>query len=1080
MDVEAMVSIEAAGFLHLRPRCMAMLRTSHVVVGFETGDLGLVILAEGGAMRLRKFATPEKESEQISQSARAKTNPLSRMLGLGNSASRRTASDGSDACEVDALAVLSIGQDDRRDDFVCTLERRGRIRIWKNPCIHASDPRFSLIFEQDLGYQLVRNSDHFMISSEIPNPSFAVILMSDEGERAPSMKCLIATLNEGSAVGFREIFEVRGPVDAPTGAFVIGAKSNFALCIGHCTGQLREVPIPISSNEMQDDTQERSRWLWSLNDEYENPLGVWGVIDRCLARPLDRIFAPFRFSERVIARSIRRPDLELTHRTALMGHVKKFLHSLMTGEAQKSMDDAVNRLVDRATRLTRTHDMEIVGIRKASEGSVFVSRGCGEFVFRPCSSRELSSLAQENLSSSLEYKGPVTNTLVGMSALQAIGVAISGTQPDPTTREALIASAGFACRSSDSYESRSLIGFAVDYVRERLVGDSVSLEDWVDEIVAALAPGSDLLICLREAGDFEALLDASQAVKNLLPCSASFSYGLCQLENWKKTRERTESGLANVVEEFMAKVSLEELLANKEDAMTLGELAHVSGDRTSWTPDYLAFWYRERLVRLLEAARAPYVAASVAFEALQWSPSQACFEMMRNVAFHRFLEVEELEQALSVILADPFEENAPEISQDDELVMSSALKDAMNLLVAAAAERDKLFWLSSASLPPAVMSLIAWSLKQRARTSSVVRKNERLKTAYEDLCVWHMARNDAFSVATFALEWAQRLLADESQCRSSPVAWLKDRCKALTWVSTALHCSPAVATRWICSREFRLDHGLGKNLDPSDDDAKELLAEGLSSVKLGSIILDLDQVNKILLLAQGQLHLVEKLLDEGRSAASIGSLDESDMALEWCIGGLCEMKLLEEALNLALMWSGEIPHMRFLDLIIRRATIDAHDDGHWDRVSQIVNQIEEFQEAHPSVCFPRNVYLKVAELALAHSAGVVHLPAWLVNLAAWGTAQGSSTTSGFQKGLGDPGAMASLFLRYGRTMDAADVLIEGFLSERQSEIREIFIPYLQIEQTLEKLGSSNAPSSQFRKRQLKALVEDHKKRYRPD
>lgn len=59
-------------------------------------------------------------------------------------------------------------------------------------------------------------------------------------------------------------------------------------------------------------------------------------------------------------------------------------------------------------------------------------------------------------------------------------------------------------------------------------------------------------------------------------------------------------------------------------------------------------------MRLFESVRASKTAATAAIDAMRYAPDARCYEVMRNVIFQRFLDVENLSAALAAILDPPF------------------------------------------------------------------------------------------------------------------------------------------------------------------------------------------------------------------------------------------------------------------------------------------------------------------------------------------------------------------------------------------------------------------------------------------
>lgn len=512
----------------------------------------------------------------------------------------------------------------------------------------------------------------------------------------------------------------------------------------------------------------------------------------------------------------------------------------------------------------------------------------------------------------------------------------------------------------------------------------------------------------------------------------------------------------------------------------------------------LDFWLLERALRLVEGVGSPKAAAAIALEALAAAPGAKKYEMMRAAAFGKFLDAGDLQCALQTILKAPFQVSGAEVADAVNEESASALRDSIGLLVNAAIDAGKFTWLLRGDLPSPVKELAALALERRARSSEMfvreyllrevrdatsiesnAARADRISSPYEYLYIWQLGRKDIQGAASCAVEWFERVATEGlgetrmfansagSSLTHSPLAllltWARIKSRALAAACTAIRSLPP--TRQFVAR------------------SRHSVMAGYTPVESTDGVIDLAWLSRRLLLARAQMICLAKRMSStaplSGAAASLPSteyvvsqadilLGDQERGVNFAVSSLlsghvsCENVFL--ALDLALSWDVHVAE------VVRVAGILSSSDGKssgseaglsYSDLSKILTIVTKASR-EGGRSSSRNWYLVAADGALEASAGTVGVPRWLSDAAAFGPGVGAEART-FASGDvgGDARGMVNAWLRYGRLVDAAQLLISGLRESidllqggKSESSRRVDVPYTQIDATLKLLTQS--------------------------
>mmetsp|Transcript_32233 Transcript_32233/g.126046 ORF Transcript_32233/g.126046 Transcript_32233/m.126046 type:complete len:414 (+) Transcript_32233:135-1376(+) len=368
--------------------------------------------------------------------------------------------------------------------------------------------------------------------------------------------------------------------------------------------------------------------------------------------------------------------------------------------------------------------------------------------------------------------------------------------------------------------------------------------------------------------------------------------------------------------------ALPEQPKDSEDIQTIEKLVGLS-DILGSDKESLEFWYRERVVRMLESVRAIKGAATAAVDAMQYASTRRNYGVMRSVVFQRFLDIGDVEKALAAVLYPPFRprrEDAREHFKDfwteDEADEALSLRDMIGSITNAVLAAGKLEWFASCALPETVSSAVKIALLRMARSSDVIAMLGSGKSPYEDVMAWDMVRGDTAGVAASAYEWARRLLEERVHGTKLDL-WTQGRASALSSALGALklfhpnqQIIPTTLTKGTVLLNSNPDEMTATlTLDESDammEDEEVTLKSPLTLDELLDAVGDskvpvvgAEHLERLSLLANAQAVIIAR---DGTDGAE-PPLEENIEAVEYAIARLCFYQQVEPATRLAIAWA---------------------------------------------------------------------------------------------------------------------------------------------------------------------------------
>jgi hypothetical protein len=904
----------------------------------------------------------------------------------------------------------------------------------------------------------------------------------------------------------------------------------------------------------------------SAGSENQNvSIGLWDVFDSVHLDNAERLFAARRFSLSCIAKAVRVPHLADASRADVF--------EVVSNLTENSLDDSIDRVLLRARNKSLESDLQIQGMWHVPGVGIAIARQIGICVLRPYLQAEIEvlstrSISVTNLGSTGQIDPTVTRLLGGHAVPQIAAAKYVTAKSDSCERSTAACVLSVALRMSEREPEFSLCELAAIADGPRQSDYGLLLQDVVDELSSKLSPRRQTLQFLYHAREFAGLRYAAEQCSKSLPISCIFALGVVFLESdallaaleqesrsagddadhseLMADREET-SPLTNAFASFVAaarlarECRLRETLSN-EDIQCIVDLTevkssnslkeiesqlHMSSQSTyhSLIVNHLDFWILERCLRLIEARGSAKTAAACALEAMVVAPSAKLYEMMRAVAFQRFLDMGDLECALQTILREPFTDDKAEDLASVRIDDANAFRDCIGLLVNAAVDSGRFSWLLTWGLPGAVKELAALALERRARSTDAVShaylmQEDREMTGlgrasnllasndisgpYEYLYVWLLEMDDLAGAGACGLEWYERVSTEGlAQARTaatsfpgkvsgSPitplVTWGNVKARALAAACLAVRQLPP-------SMQFvnRSRHSIVAGYS----------ALSGSGAKIGTV--DLDWLSRRHLLSRAQVSCLTSRLsisyvDRGLTMPAadyiVGHaqhlLADDEKGVNFVASSLLAPPMSLEkvclAVDIAIAWIPEHGDERLVHVIHNTAKVAAGEVGAQVKsmglssveLSELLEIVNVRTKALPSSgSCRRNWYLVAAEGMLSGSVGHAGIPKWCTDAAMWATKPFGVGVEAWEDGSnesGNPSGMARAFLRYNRPCDAAQVLLHllRIVQREDSQDYNFHVPLNVIEATLAALehaeDSDGKGASEWYRRLYKAML----------
>lgn len=965
--------------------------------------------------------------------------------------------------------------------------------------------------------------DHFLLTGSAE--STIAVVMVDEDPRADSLRLFNVTAKirqeRNAGVSFTQIAKRDGPIDRIMSASFTGEDVIVASESGFISGILNVPNDPEQSSGIP------CRTLWTAFDDLDQPLGMGRILDEVMPNPKDQLQHAHRFSCSAVAKALRLDNPTFATRSDIATAIKDAVFE----EDESTM---WNRLKARTEQFTRSEDLRIRGISCLDGVGIVVARQKSVYVLRALLEPEQRSI--ENPIHLLRDKNPgksfeASIMLSSHGICQVLASQFHNEKDNVDSSKKL----RFILSMASSFSSLSAGSPITDLIssqeilrRKEGTDDLYSFRSAIELTRSILEPGGDLLLFLNSSNEMEMLRSAAEQCADSFPISSMYASGIAWLSQYRQQvrlatvkpevlhdclegveKEDASTALGKAYRSLISATKLcvgpvldldvscaislaglcqdplDERSENRDDIIMDGAVGKIRND--------LGFWLLERSVRLLESSGSPSNAAAAALEAMMLAPDRKRHEMMRAAAFGRFLDAGELQQALTAIVSIPYREGAESNCSAEE---SGALRDAIDLFVNAAADRNLLRWLSNSRLPEPLHVLCGMALERRARASDVIHvqqllgpqhqlnvqtlQNESMSLTdsgrpiceYEQLYSWHILRGDTSCAATAALEWGERLCREGLSAvraaivnQSDPVvlgrqiklllAWAKSKSDAYTYVSTAAHLQVR-ERRYVVRSRF------------------SLLAD--ERQKMSGIVTP-SWISRRHLLAHAQGRCFTAMLSEADTDNTTGQriqyllahdsllLGEQSEGVRWAIVSLLRCPTYDSVLlcaELGSAWREEIGDFSLLELVRNAAgltsqkAVTSFGYSELDKLLLAISSAERAGE--PS----RNWSLIALESALSTTAGAFTCPQWLIDAAAWGTpafAEGMASSgrsfAGNRKG--DAAGVVRVLLRNHRPVDAAKLLLVGLAGQaKQHGIdklgKQFYVPYSAIDATMEMLA----------------------------
>lgn len=853
------------------------------------------------------------------------------------------------------------------------------------------------------------------------------------------------------------------------------------------------------------------RTLWTAIDDVDEPFGLGRAIDALQLNDHDVLLNADRFSSKAIAKALRLPvGDEIT---------RDFVCNALSQINIADQDGGLNRLRQRAEQYMKLEDLRVRDLSWDESIGLIIAREKGIYVMRPLFEAEKRVFTNYSDLLACDQDTP-HGTAAWMLASHAMCQNVAAQFVDGATRTDDISKLSFifklVIRSSESNPAASLLQSMCHKRAEDCIGLNISLTfpEVIEDLSLTLQPGTTLLTTLMTLNEPTALGEAALQCATLLPVSTAFSSGYCWVQNHlreaevlqntdnelneeeRRLEERVDVSNLNKAFGFFS-VAAQTFLdgATLEDTLCAFALAgfpssgrfgvkdeKVLGDSLNWREWEIgpppgdedveniklgacSYWLSERAARLFDDAGVPRIAASMELEAMKYAPDYAKYEQMRAKAFKHFLEIDELENALSTILNEPFEgAEVYDYRRDDD----DALKDSIGEFINKAAELKKLKWLADQSIPEPLSSLCGQALERRARSSKpldiykmegeswyAIGNGEFLSCdsdgcEYGDLISWHILRNDEISAASCALEWAERLdlegqeiicdtvkLAQEMQsgidgnelCLRYLITWIESKLKALSWVQSAMNVSKDSqgVTR---SRVFR---------------------HASEEIGNDNVVVDIRWVARRLLLSYVQ----RRYLREGWELFSNGNnrndnidhlksewsllLSEGKSGVRWVSSRLREKPTYENFLlcvELCAAWWTEVGDEPLVEAVAdaaRAAPSSEIENFGYKDLQRLLSVV--VSSCNKCGMGKRNWYTLALRKTLSTCDGRASCPKWLIDASAHGVSERRDGGRVRQGVKGDILGTVHALLENNRPVDAANVLMSS-LSEAEESIRD--------------------------------------------
>jgi len=810
--------------------------------------------------------------------------------------------------------------------------------------------------------------------------------------------------------------------------------------------------------------------VWTFEDELSEK-GCWSKTDGEVATIEDRVFAPGRFTNAAIAAAVQRSPSDVATRKSLLKIVTDFVREQRERDPERSEKDIIDQVIRRATKAMLAFEMEILGVGQSSSGLPLLVRKAGSTILRPCLPDEINAL----------FPGEELSAFTGIALAQVNGswawdlAASSALQIAASSRTEYREAIPILRRPSEADAEVGLAHVASRYVQQNLLKQGDSLSDWTFElclgqILSTMVPSSLLLRFLCAIREYNTLAEAAARLSAKLPAAAHLSAGISAVASYSKrfplplvgeAGEESQRVAAGILDMFLAgAAALQSSHVVQEDVDTVLKILGLDGSVDGTSQAEISFWYRERVVRMLESVRACKAAAAAAVDAMQFAPTTRNYEVMRNVVFQRFLEVGDVEAALAAILYPPSPKQidrsavVADFWTEDEVETASSLRDMVGSLTNAVVERKMLRWLASCSLPESVSIVIRDSLQRLARSGDVITLLGCEKNPYEELMAWEMVRGDISSVAAHAFEWAQRLMREFVDGTTRMEVWTRDRVKALTMCLSAVKLLPETQ-QYVQSQPYRgvvtaatnedstMSLITGANVEAAmgDETFSDLLRDEISSPVS---LLTVEDLERLVLLAKAQVVITARDgVDPSRP------FDQSDLAVEFAVARLCSYQQLEPATRLALGWCRGLKTDKFAVQVARACGSVAAVLDKWDSLQRCLHMLSE------DLSSSRNFALVALEGVMSTGRVVLSPPQWLIQEACRS---------------GSANVVVAKLIQFGRLREAATTVSAALRSD-EGGIEPGAVGYSAADYLLENLTRSDEDASKALRREILAHVE---------
>jgi hypothetical protein len=543
---------------------------------------------------------------------------------------------------------------------------------------------------------------------------------------------------------------------------------------------------------------------------------------------------------------------------------------------------------------------------------------------------------------------------------------------------------------------------------------------------------------------------------------------------------------------------------------------------------HLDFWILERGLRLIEARGSAKSSAACALEAMSVAPTAKLHEMMRAVAFQRFLDMGDLECALRTILKETFSADRSADSVGPRAADADAFRDCIGLLVNAAVDAGQFSWLSNWGLPLPVKELAALAFERRARSSDALSqaylahgdyegsmlsaespaagveqlRQRQLFGPYEYLYVWLVEMGNLEGAGACGLEWYERVSTEG-------LVLARAASSSLPRIVSGSQIGPLVTWTQVKARALAITCIAVRQLPSSlqfVNRSRHSLVADYSSVsthgdRIGTV--DLDWLSRRHLLARAQI----SCLTRRKSSASgergllpapdyiVGHaehlLADDEKGVNFIVSSLFAPPITFEkvcsAVDLAIAWIPEHGDKRLVHVVQNAAKVVAAEPAAQARIPglssaemSVLLEMVSMRTRSSSISNSprRNWYLVAAEGMLSCSNGHVGIPKWCTDGAIWGTKPFGTGVESWEdpsNDIGNPGGMARAFLRYNRPCDAAQVLLHllRIIQREDSQDYGIHVPLNVMDATLVALEhceeSNGTTASEWHRRLEKAV-----------